>query len=65
MEGTKREGHEGLVGSRKVVAKLPRAWEHYETLVNNLAHVSQRHMVPMKEQILNLVGKITLWLKAI
>jgi hypothetical protein len=38
--------------------------ERYETLVNNLAHVSQRHIAPMREQIRSLVGKITLRLKA-
>jgi site-specific DNA recombinase len=44
----------------KVVALLPRAKERYEAVVNNLAHVPQRHIGPMREQIRSLVGEITL-----
>jgi predicted transcriptional regulator len=44
----------------KVVALLPRAKERYEAVVNNLAHVSQRALGPMREQLRNLVGPITL-----
>ncbi len=48
----------------KVVALLPRVKERYEALVQNLAHIPQRHIEPMREQIKSLVGEITLRPKA-
>ncbi len=44
----------------KVVNLLPRARERYEAVVNILANVPLRHIDPMREQIRNLVGEITL-----
>jgi site-specific DNA recombinase len=51
---------DGVQKLDKVVARLPRVRERYEAVLNNLAHVPPRHIVPMREQIRDLVRKITL-----